>query len=272
MVVYGHTPVPEAEWLNRTLNIDTGCVFGGRLTALRYPEREVVSVPARQTYAEPRKPFLDPEARAPGLSAQQRHDDLLDLADVTGKRIIDTRLHGNITLREANTTAALEAMSRFALDPKWLVYLPPTMSPCGTSELPGLLEHPAEAFAYFRTAGVPRVVCEEKHMGSRAVVIVCRDEEAARTRFGIADESAGACYTRTGRRFFDGGAMETAFLAAVRDAVARAGWWEEFQTDWVALDCELMPWSAKAQALVKEQYAPVGASARATRWPCSNRR
>ena len=45
-VVYGHTPVPEPEWLNRTINIDTGCVFGGRLTALRWPEKELVSVPA----------------------------------------------------------------------------------------------------------------------------------------------------------------------------------------------------------------------------------
>ncbi|HEY0603006.1 MAG TPA: AAA family ATPase, partial [Herpetosiphonaceae bacterium] len=45
-VVDGHTPVPEADWLNRTINIDTGCVFGGKLTALRWPERELVSVPA----------------------------------------------------------------------------------------------------------------------------------------------------------------------------------------------------------------------------------
>ena len=65
MVVYGHTPVPEPEWLNRTINIDTGCVFGGKLTALRYPEKEFVSVPAKQTYAEPRKPFLAVENQAP---------------------------------------------------------------------------------------------------------------------------------------------------------------------------------------------------------------
>ena len=57
-VVYGHTPVPEPEWLNRTINIDTGCVFGGRLTALRWPEKELVSVPARQTYADPVRPFM----------------------------------------------------------------------------------------------------------------------------------------------------------------------------------------------------------------------
>ena len=63
-VVYGHTPVPEPEWLNRTINIDTGCVFGGRLTALRWPEKELVSVPARQTYADPVRPFLPVDCSA----------------------------------------------------------------------------------------------------------------------------------------------------------------------------------------------------------------
>lgn len=60
LVVYGHTPVPQPEWQNNTVNIDTGCVFGGRLTALRYPERELVSVPAARAYAMPRRPFLPP--------------------------------------------------------------------------------------------------------------------------------------------------------------------------------------------------------------------
>jgi protein phosphatase len=57
-VVYGHTPVPEVEWLNHTVNIDTGCAFGGKLTALRYPELELVSVAAARTYWRPRRPFL----------------------------------------------------------------------------------------------------------------------------------------------------------------------------------------------------------------------
>jgi protein phosphatase len=263
-VVYGHTPVPEPEWLNRTINIDTGCVFGGRLTALRYPEKELVSVPAKQTYAEPRKPFLPPEDQAPALSAQQQQDDLLDLADVTGKRIISTRLHANVTIREGNSIAALEVMSRFAANPKWLIYLPPTMSPSETTKVSGLLEHPAEAFAYFRHAGVPRVACEEKHMGSRAVVIICRDEDAARKTFGVPGEGIGICYTRTGRRFFDNTTVESEFLDRVRAAATAAGFWDEFKTEWLCLDCELMPWSAKAQELVKQQYAAVGASARAS--------
>ena len=264
IVVYGHTPVPEPEWLNRTINIDTGCVFGGKLTALRYPEKELISVPAKNTYAESRKPFLPVENLAPVLSAQQQYDDLLDLADVTGKRIVGTRLHGNVTIREENSIAALEVMSRFAANPKWLIYLPPTMSPSETSQAPGLLEHPAEAFSYFRHAGVPRVVCEEKHMGSRAVIIVCRDEAAARKTFGIADEGIGICYTRTGRRFFDDLKLEQEFLNLIRTGISNAGFWDEFNTDWVCLDSELMPWSAKAQELLKQQYAAVGASAHAS--------
>ncbi len=263
-VVYGHTPVPQPEWLNRTINIDTGCVFGGKLTALRYPEKELVSVPARHIYCQPAKPFLAEGASAPALSAQQQQDDLLDMDDVLGKRIISTRLQHSVTIREENAIAALEVMSRFAANPKWLIYLPPTMSPSETTKEPGLLEHPAEAFAYYRHEGVPRVICEQKHMGSRAIVIVCQTEEAATKRFGIIGEGAGICYTRTGRRFFEDSTIETQMLGVVRSALDKAKFWEEFQTDWVCLDAELMPWSAKAQALLKDQYAAVGAAARAS--------
>ncbi|NLE59428.1 MAG: polynucleotide kinase-phosphatase [Planctomycetes bacterium] len=262
MVVYGHTPVPEPDWLNRTINIDTGCVFGGSLTALRYPEKELVSIPAARTYQESAKPFLDEAEQAPALSAQHEHDDVLDIDDVTGKRIISTRLQRSVTIREENATAALEVMSRFAANPKWLIYLPPTMSPCETSNLPDLLEHPAEAFAYYRSQGIGRAVCEEKHMGSRAVVVVCRDEDTAKKRFGVVDEGIGICFTRTGRRFFDDPGLEAAFLARVRNALTASEFWGAFDTDWVCLDCELMPWSVKAQALLQQQYAAVGAASR----------
>ena len=80
-------------------------------------------------------------------------------------------------------------MSRFAIDPRWLLYLPPTMSPVATSSREDLLEHPEQAFTAYATAGVASVLCEEKHMGSRAVLLVCRSEDDARARFGV---SAGA--------------------------------------------------------------------------------
>ena len=260
-VVYGHTPVPEAEWLNNTICIDTGCVFGGKLTALRYPERELVQVQAKETYFEPVRP-LRPARDDDGASAQQVHDDLLDLADVQGKRILHTELRQSVTINAENAAAALEVMSRFAIDPKWLIYLPPTMAPSETSHEPGLLEHPDEAFAYFERIGVSRVVCQEKHMGSRAIVIVCRDRDVARERFGVSGDEAGMVYTRTGRAFFNDPALQAALLDRVRAALDRVDFWTRLETGWAALDCELMPWSAKAQALLVDQYAPVGVASR----------
>ncbi|MEM7115726.1 MAG: polynucleotide kinase-phosphatase [Chloroflexota bacterium] len=264
MVVYGHTPVPEAEWLNKTINIDTGCVFGGKLTALRYPERELVSVPAQHVYAESARPNFPPAADET-LTAQQQHDDLLDLADITGKRIVNTRLRPNITLLEENSITALEVMSRFAINPKWLIYLPPTMSPTETSELPNMLEHPTEAFSYFAKASVDHVICEEKHMGSRAIVIVGKDAAAIEKRFGIPTTEAGlgVVYTRTGRRFFADVAVETAVLTQLQQSLTAINFWERLNTEWVCLDCELMPWSAKAQALLRGQYAAVGSAGQA---------
>lgn len=252
-VVYGHTPVPEATWLNNTICLDTGAVFGGKLTALRWPERELVDVPAEQVWYEPARPL---RTEAPG-----GHDGRpLDLADVHGRRFVETRHHGRISIREENAAAALEVMSRFAIDPRLLPYLPPTMAPTATSHLDGYLEHPAEAFAQYAQDGVARVVCEEKHMGSRAVALVCRDADTAAARFGTTGGTTGSLYTRTGRPFFDDASVTEEILGRLRTAVTEAGLWEELATDWLLLDAELMPWSLKASGLLRTQYAAVGAA------------
>jgi protein phosphatase len=258
MVLYGHTPVPEPEWVNNTMCLDTGCVFGGTLTALRYPERELVAVPAARTYYEPARPFLVDGEPVPHATA--READVLDIEDVLGKRIVETRLAGRITVREENAAAAIEVMSRFALAPQQLLHLPPTMSPVATSTRAGLLEHPAEAFAYYREEGVERVVCQEKHMGSRAVALVRRDDV-----LGDPDRPVGrrgAVHTRTGRSFF-GPELTAALLARLAGAAEKAGLFDELGSDWLLLDTELLPWSAKAGELIRSQYAAVGAAARA---------
>lgn len=253
-VVYGHTPVPEASWLNNTICLDTGAVFGGKLTALRWPERELVAVPAERVWYEPTRPL---RSDAPGGQDGRP----LDLADVQGRRAVSTRYDGapRIAVREENAAAALEVMSRFAIDPRLLPYLPPTMAPTSTSRVEGYLEHPLEAFAQYAEDGVGRVVCEEKHMGSRAVVLVCRDAEAARKRFGV-DGPTGSLYTRTGRPFFDDQAVTEEILDRLRAAADAAGLWDELGTDWLLLDGELLPWSLKATGLLRDQYAAVGAA------------
>lgn len=259
-IVYGHTPVPEADWLNNTLCIDTGCVFGGKLTALRWPEREIVSVPAAEIYCEPARPLSPVQTET---SAQAEADHLLDYADVSGRRWIDTTLLRRIAVPEENAAAALEVMSRFAVAPQWLAYLPPTMSPVETSNRENWLERPEEAFAFYRERGQNQLVLEEKHMGSRAVIALCRDDQVARRRFGTVGDETGAIWTRTGRAFFAERSMTEALLERLRSAVDKAGLWEELSTDWLILDAEIMPWSAKASSLIEQQYEPVGVSARA---------
>ena len=224
---------------------------------------------------------------------------MLDINDVSGSRVIETGYLPRVGVREAHAAAALEVMSRFALDPRWLLYLPPTMSPVATSTRDGLLEHPEQAFTAYHSDGVTDVLCEEKHMGSRAVLLICRTPATARTRFAapapapaapttsptpttsvaLPDPTAsvtsstpaapatpadpcGAIWTRTGRPFFP--AALTADLAdRVRSAAEQAGLFSELDTGWLLLDAELLPWNAKAGQLLRDQYAAVGAAARA---------
>ena len=254
-VLYGHTPTLEPEWINNTMCLDTGCVFGGKLSALRYPEREVVSVPAERVWFEPAKPLGATVTAAPEA---ERDAGLLSVDDVLGKHIIQTEHHGRVGVPEENAAGAFEVMSRHAIDPRWLLYLPPTMSPPSTSSKEGLLEHPDEAFAAFRRDGVTRVICEEKHMGSRAVVLLARDP----ARFDAPDGWRGVIHTRTGRPFFDRD-LTDAFLTRLDAAVESAGLWSELDTQWMLFDAELLPWSLKAGQLIRDQYASVGAAASA---------
>lgn len=257
-VVHGHVPVPEVQWNNNTLDIDTGCCFGGKLTALRWPEREIVSVAAIKEHYPPTRPL---EASAPPL----RTADACDITDVTGNIRVETTLAGRVGVPIPASEAAVEQLSRFTIDPRWLVYLPPTISPPATSRREGLLEHPDEVLDYYAEQGITEVVCEEKHMGSRGILLVCRDALAARRRFGLDPRpgSPGAAWTRSGRALFSDLSFESALLQRMRDAAERAGLFERLKTDWLLVDAEILPWSAKARALLDQQYTPVGVAARA---------
>ncbi|MGD0244275.1 MAG: polynucleotide kinase-phosphatase [Streptosporangiaceae bacterium] len=259
VVAYGHTPVPAAEWLNNTLCVDTGCVFGGRLTALNYPERGTVSVPAARVYHPPARPFPSVSAAGAGPDTGRREPDVLDIGDVSGSRVIETAYLPRVGVRDAHAAAALEVMSRFAIDPHWLLYLPPTMSPVATSSRDDLLEHPEQAFGAYAAAGAAEVLCEEKHMGSRAALLVCRSWEDAAARFGVSAGS-GAVWTRTGRPFFAPDLTST-MIDQVRAAVEQAGLFDELGTSWLLFDAEILPWNVKAGSLLRDQYAAVGAAA-----------
>lgn len=247
-VLYGHTPLTEVAWINNTACLDTGCVFGGQLSAMRYPEREVVAVDALQVWSEPIRPLESPHG-------PQREPGVLSMQDVTGPLHLKTGNLGTVRISQQQAAGALETISRFAIDPRWLRYLPPTMSPPESSSLPGYLEHPDEAFAYFRKQGINEVVCEEKHMGSRAVMLLARNPQ----RFDAPEGWLGSLHTRTGRQLVDD-AAEHQLLRRAHEVCAAIGLWEELGSDWVILDGELMPWSLKAESLIKDTYASAAVS------------
>ncbi len=261
LVVYGHTPVPKAEFFNNTICLDTGCVFGGQLTALQYPERTLVSVDAKEVYYESIKPL---NADSPSLNNQHIDDEYLYLEDVTGKRFIETQFGRSIKVSADRSASALEAMSRFCVHPKWINYLPPTMSPPTSCSFDNFLEHPQQAFEYYQKQNISKVICEEKHMGSRAVIQIGKDATAIKKAFGITTGELGMIYSRSGRRFFNEHSLEQEFLMRLSQAIAQSGLWDELATDWLTLDCEIMPWSMKAMDLIKRQYAAVGCSALAS--------
>ncbi|MDW9481370.1 polynucleotide kinase-phosphatase [Sinorhizobium meliloti] len=246
-VVYGHVACDEAVWLNNTICIDTGCVYGGELTALRWPEKELVSVSASRSYAELEKPLFSRKDNRGFLE--------LSHADVTGKKYIETSLARRVTIEADQMAAAMETMSRFTIDPRMLVYLPPTMSPVESSSMPGFLEHPHEAFDYYRKMGQETVVVETKHMGSRAHVLVCRDAAAARARFHTEDDHIGHIWTRNGNPFFKDADRRTVLERIARSARPL---FDALGTDWLLLDSEIMPWNTKAATLIRDQYAPTG--------------
>jgi protein phosphatase len=185
------------------------------------------------------------------VAATRRDPGVLDIGDVTGSRVIETAYLSRVGVREAHAAAALEVMSRFAIDPRWLLYLPPTMAPVATAAEGDLLEHPAAAFSSYRADGVESVLCEEKHMGSRAVLLVARPDARL----------SSALWTRTGRSFF-GGPLTDALVSRVRTAADKAGLFDELDTSWLLFDAELLPWNVKAGQLLRDQYAAVGAAAR----------
>ena len=244
MVLYGHTPTPEPEWVNNTMCLDTGCVFGGKLTALRYPEQEVVAVPAERglvragqavpVAADRQRPAsADPtcstsrRARASGSSRPAPRPGHRP----RGER--RRRARGDEPVRARPALAAVPAADDGAGR--------------HLARAPDLLEHPDEAFAAYAAARRRPTSSARRSTWARGPsLLVCRDAGGA-DRFGATAGETGAVYTRTGRSFFDPAHDRGAAGRASAPPSTGAGLWDELDTDWLLLDAELLPWSAKAE-------------------------
>lgn len=170
----------------------------------------------------------------------------LDLARFASGFWVDSTA-GPVEVPAGGVAAALEVLDRFSVERSALCYLPPTMSPVETSRLGGFLEHPLEAFEHYRREGVEVVVCEEKHMGSRGALLLCRDVSVA-SRFGLS--ARGALWTRRGRVFFDS-PLATGLFERAWAALEAAG----LEVDWALLDVEVLPWNLRPGLV--EEFAAV---------------
>lgn len=239
-VVQGHTPVVEAEWFRGTICLDTGCVCGGRLTALRWPERELVAVPALRAWSASARGLLPPRAVAPRPVWHPA-------PPLPEPEATVARLRARAASLAAGTAAGDRAgRERRAWGP-YVVHLPPTMSSCDPGRAGRPLEHPLDAMAHYARQGLRALVCEEKHTGVRVVAVVCRDAAAARWRFGVGDDGAGAIHSRVGRAVL-GPEAEAGLVAAIRTGAERAGVWEALSADWLCLDGELLGPAGAAEA------------------------
>ncbi len=180
--------------INNTINIDQGVVFGGELTAFRYPEQTFEAVKAYKNYAgHEGNPLLEAKAKRFSPPNIQSFINGFD---------VETTHGGKVYVQEGNAKAAMDTISHFTLPLEQLVYIPPTMSPTPTtSSLDDYLEHPSEAFSYYKKNGITKLIAEKKHMGSRAVLLLFKNEKIAKAMVDI--ETLGIVTTRTGRAFFE---------------------------------------------------------------------
>ncbi|MEH7178152.1 polynucleotide kinase-phosphatase [Neobacillus vireti] len=248
LIIWGHDPKPQPLLVNNTLNIDQGVVFGGTLTAYRYPEKQFVSVKAKQDYANvPDNPLKEWELK--------RLNPPNIMKFLEGYSVL-TEHYGEIMIYDDGVKPAIDDFSHYTLPLEDIVYLPPTMSPTPkASRLEGYLEHPMEAFEYYQSNGVETMVVEKKHMGSRGILFLFKNKEVAKEYIGR--ETLGNIYTRTGRAFFKK-EVEEQIVGVLNEDLVKSGYFETYNTDFVLLDAEILPWNLKAKDLILNQYAHVG--------------
>lgn len=235
LVVYGHTVYSDPAMCGRTVGIDTGCVFGGRLTALRYPEMKYVSVPGVGLFDLGRPP-------------RKRVEEVTSRPWTPQGRSVSVRHGSPVSITDDQASAAFEARFSRVIDPRHMFYVPGTMTPCEAApEGSPYLERPQEAVKYYADAGITALVAQEKHMGSRAVFVL---GPGCAKKFGV----SGSIMTRYGRKFFSDDALTRAVIDRFEDALSKGGFWDAIGADWAVMDCELLPWSAKAPGLLAKQY------------------
>ncbi|GGA88655.1 polynucleotide kinase-phosphatase [Ornithinibacillus halotolerans] len=251
LIIWGHDPRPKPIITNNTINIDQGVVFGGELSAFRYPEKTFVSIKAKEDYSNdsrnPLKEWEKNRLNPPNIGKY-----------INGFSVLSEEL-GEIHVPKKHVLPAIDLVSHHTVPMEELVYIPPTMSPSPKpSALDTYLEHPKEVIDYYLSMGVEKMVAEKKHMGSRGILLIFKDTDTALQAIGR--NTLGTIYTRTGRKFFDE-ETEKEILTKLNQSLIANDYFSKYNTEYVLLDAEIMPWNLKAKELISNQYAHVSENA-----------
>lgn len=242
LVIWGHEPHDKVVVHNDAVNVDTGGFCGHYLSMFRYPEMQVVQEKVNQCFVD--------ESNNPILRRLANRFSPLSLQSFIHGFDVETPL-GKFHANSRNVQSVLELTSTKTAPIEEIVYIPPTMSPTPTtSDLPDYLEHPMDAFDYYKNHGIQRVICEKKHMGSRAVLCLFKDREAGVEYFG--KPTLGSILSRNGVRFFT---KENEENLLQRLCFELAPYFEQHRTKFILIDAEVMPWNLKASGLIDKQYA-----------------
>lgn len=183
-------------------------------------------------------------------------------------KMVETEVMGNLPVPLTEYMTAVDVVNQIPIHPKRLIYQPPTMCFPVTSEQEGFLEHPSDIFAYYKKVGVQSVICEQKHMGGRVTLLVCKQTQVAKKRFALPDGQRSSCLYRVKP---DASAYEflqwehelrsKGLFKHLESVIDASGIWESIEANWLLLDCELMPWAISNEPIqgVTELYTGLAA-------------
>lgn len=246
-VVYGHICRDDLEpnVFKNTYGIDTGCVFGGKLTSLRLPEKEIVSVPAKKSYYEKHGPKTSVV-----IPVIQNLLDTQKLRVQFQDKEFDLRI-----ARRSEMERAIYNLTTKTISPDKIVWFAPTMSPGPASNLEGYMEDPITTAKWMFEHSEPgtKLIAELKHMGSRGVWSFTK----------VDNEWQMECWTKNGFNMFDGNLKEKVrekMIPFINKIEEKLG-----PTDFICLDSEVMPWNLKGAGLVEESFFLVASSGHLTK-------
>jgi hypothetical protein len=254
LIIWGHDPRPEPRIINNTINLDQGGYCGHKLTLMRYPDMEFVHVNVNKSYVEDEKnaimKFYNNRFEIPSINSYINGINL----EIDGKEI---------NCHHKDVAYALDLVSTRTVSLEELFYVAPTMSPTPkVSKLDNFLEHPNEAFEYFIENDIKKVVAQKKHMGSRALITLFKNEEIGKKY--INKNKKGFILSRNNIRFFNI-EQEKQYVDRLVEDLTKHNFFEKYDTDLLILDCEILPWNLKANSLITNQYGLVSNTSRYVR-------